>query len=139
MAFEIIYSAGGIIDKVKEFPYPQFPHKVIPYVKGFNLNVPATQGVYNYNYTLLEDMELVSIAIACSTYDVSDYWEVVVGDEKICETIYTKELPESVGMGNYLSVVYPVIQNTVITMYYYNNSGNAKQVWFNFKFLRDKV
>ena len=138
MAFNVIYSAGGVIDKVREFPYPQFPKKVIPWVKGFMLNVTATNDVFSYTYTLPEDMELVSIAMACSTYGIGDYWEVQAGSEKICETIYTKELPESVGMGNYLSVVYPMSQNSAITMYFYNNSGTAKQVWFNFKFLKDK-
>lgn len=138
MAFEVIYSAGGIIDKVKEFPYPQFPKKVVPFVKGFKLDVPASTGVFTHTYVLPEDMELVSIAMACSSYGIGDYWEVQAGEEKICETIYTKELPESVGMGNYLSVVYPLPQNAAITMYFYNESGTAKQVWFNFKFLRDK-
>jgi len=138
MAFEVIYSAGGIIDKVKEFPYPQFPKKVVPFVKGFKMDVPASNGVYNYTYNLKEDVELVSIAMACSSYGTGDYWEVQAGSEKICETIYTKELPESVGMGNYLSVVYPLPANSAIIMYFYNNSGTAKQVWFNFKFLRDK-
>lgn len=34
-------------------------------------------------------------------------------------------------------IVYPMSQ-AGITMYFYNNSGTAKQVWFNFKFLRDR-
>lgn len=136
MSFEIVYPVGGVIDKVNKLPYPHFSRFTKPYIRGRMIDVPASQGTFSDNYTLPYPVEFLSIAVACSQYCVGDYWELTLGDEKICETIYTKELPESVSMGNSFGIVYPLDPNTNIQFDFYNVSGQAKQVWYNVKFLR---
>lgn len=136
--FNISYPAGGTIDKVRELPYPHFSKFTIPYIKGRRIDVTDTPDVFSDTYSLPFDAEFLSIAFAASEYCVGDYWELTIGDVKICETIYTKELPESVSMGNSFGIVYFVPAHTPIRFDFYNVSGTAKQVWYNIKFLRKK-
>ncbi len=134
--FQVTYPVGGVIDKVRELPYPHFSKLTIPYIRGRRLDIPEATGVYSDTYSLPFKTEFLSIAIACSQYCVDDYWELTIGQDKICETIYTKELPESVSMGNSFGIVFPIAANTPLKFDFYNNSGRAKQVWYNIKFLR---
>ncbi|WKL02729.1 hypothetical protein Q0F98_02170 [Paenibacillus amylolyticus] len=60
----------------------------------------------------------------------------MIGTEKVCHTIYTKELPESVSMGNSFGIVYPIPAGTTITFEFFNAVAEAKSVWYNIKFLR---
>lgn len=136
MSFSISYVAGGVIDKVRELPYPHFSKKTIPYIRGRMIDVTATTDVFSDSFSLPFDTEFLSVAFACSEYCPGDYWELTLGDVKVCETIYTKELPESVSMGNSFGIVYPLPANTTIKFDFYNISGSAKQVWYNVKFLR---
>lgn len=136
MSFQIVYLSGGVVDKVRELPYPHFSKKTIPYIRGRRIDVVQSTGVFTDTYTLPFDAEFLSVAFACSEYCVGDYWELTINSEKLCETIYTKELPESVSMGNSFGIVYPVPANSEIKFDFYNVSGSAKQVWYNVKFLR---
>lgn len=136
MSFSISYVAGGVIDKVRELPYPHFSKKTIPYIRGRMIDVSASATVFSDSYSLPFDTEFLSIAFASSEYCIGDYWELSIGGIKVCETIYTKELPESVSMGNSFGIVYPVPANTELKFDFYNVSGEAKTVWYNIKFLR---
>lgn len=134
--FQITHPVGGVIDKLRELPYPHFSKKTVPYVKGRAIQVSTEARPFVDSYSLPFDTEFLSIAFAASEYCVGDYWELKIGEEKICETIYTKELPESVSMGNSFGIVLPVPADTVLEFTFYNVSGTAKQVWYNIKFLR---
>ncbi len=139
MAFNVGYTAGGIINKVEELPYPHFSKNKIPYIKGRVINAANTAPearTYIDQITLPYDVEFLSIAMACSIYHVGDYWEFDIGGITICETIYTKELPESVSMGNSFGIVYPIPANTCLKFTFFNSSGKPKAVWYNVKFLR---
>lgn len=136
MSFQISHISGGVLDKVRELPYPHFSKKTIPYVVGRMIDVTASPETFTDIYTLPFDTEFLSVAFASSEYCIGDYWELSIGGLKVCETIYTKELPESVSMGNSFGIVYPVPANTEIKFDFYNVSGTAKQVWYNVKFLR---
>ncbi|MEK3920166.1 MULTISPECIES: hypothetical protein [unclassified Paenibacillus] len=136
MAFNVSYIAGGVIDKVRELPYPHFSKKTIPFIRGQMLDIPASKTTKSDTFTLAYDTEFLSIAFAASHYCVGDYWELMIGTEKVCRTIYTKELPESVSMGNSFGIVYPIPAGTPITFDFYNAVAEAKSVWYNIKFLR---
>lgn len=137
MSFSISYVAGGVIDKVRELPYPHFSKFTVPYIKGRRI-VASGKGVHTDIFSLPFPTEFLSVAFAASKYCDGDYWELTIGDVKICETIYTKELPESVSMGNSFGIVYPVKENTQIKFDFYNVSGEEKSVWYNVKFLREE-
>lgn len=137
MAFTINYSAGGIIDEVKNVNIPGvIPEKRIPYTKGFKLDVPALKDIYSIVYVPEVDMELLAVAIACSGYMPEDYWELSVDGVKIMETIYTKELPESNGLGTLLGCAYKVQAGQEVKIDFHNDSGTSKIVWVNLRFLR---
>lgn len=137
MSFSISYVAGGVIDKVRKLPYPHFSIFTVHYIKGRRIRAEGG-GVYTDTFSLPFPTEFLSIAFAASEYCDGDYWELTLGDVKICETIYTKELPESVSMGNSFGIVYPLEANTVIKFDFYNVSGTPKSVWYNIKFLREE-
>lgn len=136
MSFTITTISGGVIDKIRELPYPHFSSKFIPYVKGSYIDVPASSGVFKSEQSLPFDCEFLSIAIACNIYSDTDFWSLKIGNQLICDTIYTKQLPESVSMGNSFGIVYPVPANTVLKFEFDNVSAIAKKVWFNIKVLK---
>ncbi|MCR8843927.1 hypothetical protein NQ117_09525 [Paenibacillus sp. SC116] len=136
MSFQISYVGGGTLDRVKELPYPHFSKFTKPYIKGNKVEVLAENRVFTGVYSLPFPTEFLSVAFACSQYCIGDYWELTIGGEKVCEQIYTKELPESVSMGNSFGIVYPLPENTPITFEFHNRSAQAKTVWYNIKLLR---
>jgi len=136
MSFNVSYVGGGTIDKIRELPYPHFSKMTVPLVKGRMIDVSASKTVFTDSYSLPYDTEFLSVAFASSVYNAGDYWELTLGNVKICESIYTKELPESVSMGNSFGIVYPLSANTKIKFDFYNESGQEKKVWYNIKFLK---
>ncbi|WP_426455277.1 hypothetical protein ACP26L_36335 (plasmid) [Paenibacillus sp. S-38] len=136
MSFQLVYAAGGTIDKIRELPYPHFSKFTRPFIRGRMIDVTDTPTKFTDTYSLPYATEFLSVAFAASEYCVGDWWELTVNGDKVCETIYTKELPESVSMGNSFGIVYPLPANADIKFEYMNVSGTAKQVWYNVKFLR---
>jgi hypothetical protein len=135
--FGIFYVGGGIIDKVRELPYPHFSKNTIPYIKGRKIQVTDEARVFSDIFSLPFQTEFLSIAFSASVYCDEDYWELTIGTEKICEQIWTKDgLPESVSMGNSFGIVYPLPANTPLKFDFFNGSGQAKMVKYNVKFLR---
>ncbi len=137
MSFSVSYVAGGVIDKVRQLPYPHFYIYTVPYIKGRRIELTGGW-VFSDTFCLPFPVEFLSVAFAASEYCDGDYWELTLGDVKVCETIYTKELPESVSMGNSFGIVYPLEENTPIKFDFYNVSGQPKSVWYNIKFLREE-
>ncbi|MCX7610401.1 MAG: hypothetical protein N2043_02285 [Ignavibacterium sp.] len=136
MGFQTNYNVGGVIDLIRQFPYPLFPKKTIPFVKGFSIDVPAKSGLYQIEYKPDVEVEFVGISVACSGYREKDFWELTVNGEKLFETIYTKELPESHSLGAGFSTVFPVPLGSSILFDFHNDSRTSKTVWINMKFLR---
>jgi hypothetical protein len=134
--FNIVYVGGGVIDKIRELPYPHFSKYPKPYTLGNKIEVLAEARLFSHTTTLPFPVEFLSVAFASSIYCDDDYWELTIGTDKICQQIWTKELPESVSMGNSFGIVFPVATNTPITFDFFNGSGTAKMVKYNLKFLR---
>jgi hypothetical protein len=135
MGFHLAVVADGQV-RIHDLPHPLYPKKTRPYIKGLQLSIPAAAGTYTAKYTVPQDMELLSVAFAASGFSLDDYWFVDVGNERILDTIFTKELPESVLMGTPWSIVLPVAAGTVITLGFVNDSATAKRAWWNLHFLR---
>ncbi|SNS21780.1 hypothetical protein SAMN05446037_100672 [Anaerovirgula multivorans] len=135
MSFNVSYLSGGVVDKVRQLPYPHFSKLTVPYIKGRMIAVNGA-GTYEDTFSLPFDTEFLSVAFACSDYCKGDYWDFYIGDVKVCETIYTKELPESVSMGNSFGIVYPLEPNAVLKFVFTSVNTGEKSVWYNVKFLR---
>lgn len=135
--FNVVYLAGGVVDKVRELPYPHYSRFPVPYIKGGKIQVTAEARTFSDIISLPFPVEFLSVAFSASEYCDDDYWELTIGNVKICEQIWTKDgLPESVSMGNSFGIVYPVPANTQFKFDFVNGSGTAKMVKFNYKFLR---
>jgi hypothetical protein len=109
MPFQIVMSAGGDLDRVGEIgklPYPLFPRKEVKKVKGSFIDIPPNQGTYSKLITLDKDVEFVSVSLAGTGYLFPDYWELTIGIYKIYETIYTKEVPQTITSGNAFIVLF---------------------------------
>jgi len=136
------YPIGGVLDRVKSLPplevwkMPGQPTKTEPFAKGFRIEVPPATGTFIQEYTLPEEMELVSISVGCSGYADQDYWELDRDGRVIFETMYTKEVPESHAMGAGAGVML-LPAGTKLTVRFVNGSGTSKIVWVNLRFLRD--
>lgn len=140
MSFNTVYNAGGIIEEVKKINLPAslFPAGNTPKTKGFRLDVPPMPGVYEIKYSVPFEISLIDASLACSGYHDLDYWELEVEDIKICETMYTKELPENISQGNSAKIAYTISPDTVIRFKFYNNSGTSKKVWYTIRYLYKK-
>ena len=125
--FKTTYTAGG------RFDHPFYPTKQIPYSKGQMLEVEESIDVYTKVLTLPFDVEMLSVAIACSNYNVEDSWSLYVNNEIVTDEIYTKDLPE----GIFLMAVWDIAKGTPIKLDFNNASGVEKKVWVTYQFLRD--
>lgn len=129
---------GGEIDsvgQVRRLPHPIFPKFTVPKIKGLYIDVPPVVGTYSAVIVADKDIEFINASLACSGYLHPDYWELQIGNYKLMETIYTKELPQTVYGGTLGVLVYPVKADTPIRVDFVNNSATSKQVWFDLKFL----
>lgn len=147
MGFSPTYSVGGVMDEVKKvnvvdevkkvnFPPHLFPELSKPFTKGFRMEVSASTGMFEKVYIAPVDMELIDVGLACSGYGDEDYWEVIVGADKIIETMYTKELPQHINMGSTLYTVEKIPAGTEIKLQFHNASASTKTVWFDLRFLK---
>jgi hypothetical protein len=143
MALQQSYNVGGVIDEIKKINWPAhlFPTKTRSFIKGLTLNVPAFADTYVVSYTCREEMELVNVSLACSGYKDEDEWElfvIVPGEEpyQLVETMPTRELAESINMGNFLYIVERIPAGTELQFQFHNNSGTSKKVWPSLRFLR---
>lgn len=126
MAFRLSYQVGGRLDP------PFMPTKTIPFIKGQMMDVMGKIYIASMTYKAPYDMELVSVAVGASVYQVTDNWDLQVGGETVFESIYTKDLPE----GAYLMAVMSVPAGTDLIFRFHNEGGMAKSVWVNYQFLR---
>ena len=138
------YNVGGVIDEIKKINWPAhlFPRFTKPFVKGFRMEIPALPGVYELSYIAQEDLELVNVALACSGYKDTDEWELITQapDEDpytVVETMPTRELAESINMGNVLYIVHRLPKGSTLTFKFYNHSETSKIVWPSVRFLRN--
>lgn len=138
------YNVGGIIDEVKKINWPAhlFPRFTKPFTKGFSMNIPPIDGTYELAYIAMEDLEMVNVGLACSGYKDTDEWELTTeapGETEytVVETMPTRELAESINMGNVLYIVHQVPKGTVMRFKFHNNSGTSKVVWPSARFLRN--
>jgi hypothetical protein len=129
---------GGELDRVgrvDKLPHPIFPSLTMPKVKGSFIDVPPNTGTYSKILTANKDLEFISVSLACTGYLFPDYWEFFVGNYKVMETIYTKEVPQTVYGGTQMTLVLPIPAGTPMRVDFVNRSSTSKQVFFDLKLL----
>ena len=130
-AFTTNFNVGGTIDEIKKISFPEnlMPNVNCVGTKGFRLVCDGTTNPVTAKYTFDKDVYLTDIEISCSEYDDLDFWEFQKGSTKMCETMYTQELPKDSSISSGFQIYPKVIAGTEVTVFFYNNSGIAKTVW----------
>lgn len=123
--FMTAYMAGGRFDP------PFMPTKTYPHIKGIRVPVSGADPLVTDIYQVTQDAELVSLAIACSRYDDNDHWSFYINGKQVCDSIYTKELPE----GLFFTVIIPLKQGDELRFEFRNVSQTTKSVWLNYQML----
>ena len=123
--FMTAYMAGGRFDP------PFMPTKTYPHIKGIRVPVSGADPLVTDVYQVTQDAELVSLAIACSRYDDNDHWSFYINGKQVCDSIYTKELPE----GLFFTVIIPLKQGDELRFEFRNVSQTTKSVWLNYQML----
>jgi hypothetical protein len=126
MGFNVAYTAGG------RFDAPFMPTKTTPYIQGRIIEVGGQIGDVEDVFQLDSDVELVSVAVGASYYEATDNWDLLIGNMRLFNTIYTKDVPE----GIYLIAVVPIAAKTDIRFVFHNLGGHPKYVWVNYQCLR---
>lgn len=138
MGFQVVYVAGGEIDKVKYVQkIKNFAQLTQPYNKMVAMNVPAILGVYELEYeSPAEDTELLAIVVTCSGYGENDYYNIYVNDELWFDTWFPTEVKEGhyIGTSTY---VYELPASSKIKLKFVNISGTAKKVWLGVRLLKE--
>lgn len=125
--FSISYVAGGRFDP------PFMPTKTEPYIKGNLMEfVEGSEQTMVKEFIAPIDMEFLSVAVASSRYYPKDNWDLKVNDQVICESIFTKDLPE----GIFFVATITVNKGDTITFTFKNVENIPKFVWFNYQFLK---
>lgn len=144
MAFQVVYVAGGELDKVRKVDYVKeiknFAQLSQPYNKMVFMELPAMQGVYNLEWiSPNEEMELLAITVTCSGYSYveNDYYNIYVNNEKWFDTWFPTEIKEGLYIGT-STYVYKLEPESSIKMKYMNMSGTSKKVWLGIRLLKEK-
>lgn len=143
MGFQVVYVAGGELDKVKKVNYVEriknFAQLSQPYNKMVMMNVPAIAGVYDLDYTSPDEtMELLSFVVTCSGYGENDYYNLYVNDELWFDTWFPTEVKEGLYIGT-STYVYELPPASNIKLKFVNISGTSKKVWLGVRLLRNPV
>jgi|GEM_PF-2055435 len=143
MGFEVVYVAGGELDKVKQVNYVKeiknFAQLSQPYNKMTMINVPAIAGVYDLDYTSpAEETELLSLVVTCTGYGENDYYNLFVNDELWFDTWFPTEVKEGLYIGT-STYVYKLPPSSKLKLKFVNISGTAKKVWLGVRLLRNAV
>jgi len=143
MGFQVVYVAGGELDKVKRVNYVDrirnFAYLSQPYNKMTMINIPAIAGVYDLDYTSPdEEMELMSIVVTCSGYGENDYYNLFVNDELWFDTWFPTEVKEGLYIGT-STYVYVLPPESKFKLKFVNISGTSKKVWLGVRLLRNPV
>lgn len=141
MAFQVVYVAGGELDKVKRVEYVKeiknFAQLSQPYNKMVMMNIPAIEGVYDLDWiSPNEEVELLSLVITCSGYGESDYYNLYVNNQRWFDTWFPTEVKEGLYIGT-ATYVYKLPAQSKIKLKFMNISGTAKKVWLGIRMLRE--
>lgn len=102
-------------------------------VKGFYKPIPAIKSEYKIvEFIPDESIIITGISYSQSAWKANDYWDLYIGDEKLFENVYTKELGEQ----KHWEVINPVNAGVPIKIILNNQSGNSRHVWVDIEYVK---
>lgn len=136
MGFDVSYSAGGVIDEVKKMSLPEHVSPDVNKVcsKGFRLEALDSTPV-SFTKIFDKDVYLSELEITCEEYNDLDYWELSIGEEKLCETMYTQQMPSETSIG-YDFTIYPkIVSGSELEFVFHNVSNIPKKIWITVSYM----
>lgn len=132
----VSYVAGGQIDLIKKINLPESiqPDVNMTSSKGFRLELFADQLTAEVIYTTDKLMYISSVSVSCDRYDDLDYWELQIGSNMICETMYTLDSSDG-GATSGFQIFPKATPNTDIKFTFFNDSNIPKRVWITLGFM----
>ncbi|NGQ95312.1 hypothetical protein G3578_09110 [Brevibacillus sp. SYP-B805] len=113
--------AGGRLDA------PFYPTKFNDHFVGRQVELAAA-GVVSDSFHLDYDTEFVAIHVKAETLYAEDYWELIVGGDKLVETVHTLDWEE----GLQLMVAHPVKAGEVFHFTFHGVAPNNVTVTYHF-------
>lgn len=102
-------------------------------VKGFYTPVPAIRGEYNIvEFVPNESIIITGVSYSQSAWKSNDYWDLYIGNDKLFENVYTKEIGEQ----KHWEVINPVNAGEPIRIILNNQSGNSRHVWVDIEYVK---
>lgn len=101
-------------------------------IKGFHQRIPAIIGAFKIlEFEPSENIVITGVTYSQSAWKPEDYWDFFIGEDKLFDTIYTKEIATHKNW----KVIHPVNRNTKMELILYNNSGNSRDVWVDIEYV----
>ena len=101
-------------------------------VQGFFKKIPAIQASYKIvEFIPSEQIILTGISYSQSAWKGTDCWDLEIGDNKIFQNVYTKEIGEN----KHFEVISPIEAGTPIKIILHNTSGNSRHVWVDLEYI----
>lgn len=116
----INFLAGGRLDA------PFYPTKFNDHYIGRQVELAAA-GVVSDSFSLPYDVEFVAIHVKAESLYAEDYWELVVGGDKIVETVHTTDWEE----GLQLMVAHPVKAGETFKFTFHGVAANSVTVTYH--------
>lgn len=159
MSFNVNYTAGGVLDKVKNVEnidkmveleqvsnvtmvqevgkIKNFPQKSQPYNTMQMFDIPALPGPFVFTMTLPpKEVEILALTLTCSGYGEDDHYDLEFNGVKWFEDWYCSEVKEGLFLGT-STYVYLAPASSSITLTFKNDSKTSKKVWLGVRMLID--
>lgn len=102
-------------------------------VQGYRQRIPAMNDKFILvEFVVEEPIILSAITYSQSAWRPQDYWEMLIGGDKVFNKIYTKELGERKEMKS----VNLLGKGEKITIILNNDSGTSKDVWVDIEYIK---
>jgi hypothetical protein len=124
----------SVVEDVRKLPHPHFPLKKYNYQHGGSLHVEANVDYYYAVYVPTSDCEFKGVNLCCTSYNIEDTYDVMIGSKFIIKNSHVKEMAEYRILENYEVV----LAGTPITIRFHNVSGLQKFLLYDMITLVDE-
>ena len=122
------------VHDVRKLPHPYFPLKKYNYQKGGQIHITPNVGMYQAVYIPDTEVEFKGVQLICTSYNVDDTYDVMIGPRYVIKDSHVKEMTE------YRTFeVYEVVPaGMLIVINFHNNSGLEKYLMYEIVTLVDE-
>lgn len=123
------------VPEVEKLPHPYFPLKKLNFQHGGKLHISPLENVYQAVYVPTVDCEFKGIHMCCTSYNIEDKYDVLIGSRYIIRDSNVKEMAEK----RMLETYEVVKAGTPIVIQFHNISGLEKFMLYEIVLLMNEV